>query len=86
MTKSKRIDSRNFNLPARTVLEEDPAGQLTMVLDRKSRIIMADGRRIVAQAEQIRINGSGQPINLRTTAPICSKTARYLTANNIKIV
>ncbi len=86
MTMAKRIDPGEFNLPARTVLEEDPAGQLTLVLDRKSRIVMADGRRIVAKAEQIRINGSGQPINLRTTAPICSKTALYLAENKIKIV
>ncbi|MCK4838237.1 MAG: hypothetical protein KAS94_05500 [Desulfobulbaceae bacterium] len=83
---NKRIDPAEFNLPARTVLEEDQAGQLTLVLDRKSRIIMADGRNIVAKAERIRIKRSDQPINLRTTAPICSKTARYLTENNIKII
>ncbi len=83
---AKRIDPREFTLPARTVLEEDQDGQLTLVLDRKSRIIMADGRKIVAKAETIRITRNNQPINLRTTAPICSKTARYLAENNIKIV
>ena len=86
LTMGKRIDPGEFNLPGRTVLEEEQDGQLTLVLDRKSRIIMADGRRIVAKAEIIRINRSDQPINLRTTAPICSKTARYLAENNIKIV
>ncbi len=83
---AKRIDPGEFNLPARTVLEEDQDGQLTLVLDRKSRVIMSDGRRIVAKAETIRLNRKCQSINLRTTAPICSKTARYLTENNIKII
>ena len=86
MTVSKRVDPKEFNLPARTVLEEERNGQLTLVLDRKSRIIMADGRRIVAKAEIIRTRHGNQPIGLRTTAPICSKTARYLAENNIKIV
>ena len=83
---NKRIDPAEFNLPARTVLEEDLNGQLTLVLNRKSRIIMADGRKIVAKAEIIRSKGNNLSINLRTTAPICSKTARYLAENNIKIV
>ncbi|MEN8134362.1 MAG: hypothetical protein ABFS18_02335 [Thermodesulfobacteriota bacterium] len=83
----KRIGPGEFNLPIRTVLEEGENGQLTLVMDRKRRIIMADdGHEIVAKAEKIRTNRSNRPISLRTTAPICSKTARYLAENNIKIV
>ena len=86
LTVGKRIDPREFNLSARTVLEEDKDGQLTLVIDRQSRIIMADGRKIVAKAEKIRMNRSDYSVNLKTTAPICSKTARYLADHNIKIV
>lgn len=82
----KRIDPGEFNLPVRTVLEEGENGQLTLVMDRKSRIIMADGRKIVAKAEKIRLIRVNQPISLRTTAPICSKTAGYLADHNITIV
>ena len=86
LTVGKRINPRKFNLSARTVLEEGKNGQLTLVIDRQSRIIMADGRKIVAKAEKIRMNRSDYPVNLRTTAPICSKTARYLADHDIKIV
>ena len=74
----KRLDPGKFNLPPKTVLEEDANGQLTLVIDRKSRIVMADGRKIVAKAEKIRMNRSDYPINLKSTAPICSKTVSYL--------
>lgn len=88
MTKSegKRIDPRRFNLSARTFLEENEDRQLTLVIDRKSRIIMADGRNIVAKAEKIRLQKNDYSINLRTTAPVCSKTAIYLAEHGIKIV
>lgn len=86
MIVGKRVDPKEFKLPARTVLEEERNGQLTLILDRKSRIIMADGRKIVANAAIIWTMKGNQPIGLRTTAPICNKTVRYLADNNIKIV
>jgi hypothetical protein len=81
-----RIDPKAFNLPPRTVIEEDVDGHLTLVIDRKSRLIMADGRKIIAKAEIIRMSGCNKPINLRTTAPICSKTIKYLTEHDVKII
>ena len=86
MTMTEKIDPAQFNLPPRTVLEAGDNGQLTLVIERKSRIIMADGRKIAAKAEKIRMKNENYQINLRTTAPICSKTARYLADHNIKIV
>ena len=47
---------------------------------------IVDSIAIVAKAEKIRLIRVNQPISLRTTAPICSKTARYLADHGIKIV
>lgn len=40
-------DPSHFGLPSRTVLEEGEDGSITLVINRKSRIIMKDGERIL---------------------------------------
>ena len=55
-----------------------------IVIDRKSRIIMKDGDRIVKQAQVIQVK-ENKPVVLITSAPVCSKTKQYLSANNILI-
>ena len=55
-----------------------------IVIDRKSRIIMKDGDRIVKQAQVIQVK-ENKPVILITSAPVCSKTKQYLYANNILI-
>ena len=55
-----------------------------IVIDRKYRIIMKDGDRIVKQAQVIQVK-ENKPVVLITSAPVCSKTKQYLSANNILI-
>ena len=55
-----------------------------IVIDRKSRIIMKDGDRIIKQAHAIQVK-ENKPVILITSAPVCSKTKQYLSANNILI-
>ena len=45
---------------------------------------MKDGHRIVKQAHAIQIK-KNKPVILITSAPVCSKTKQYLSANNILI-
>jgi len=80
------IDPAKFNLPAGTILEEGENGEIILVIARKSRIIMADGHRIVAKAEAIRNRKPECRICLHTTAPVCSKTSSYLASHNIKLI
>jgi hypothetical protein len=80
-----RIDPAEFGLPSRTILVEGQKGEIILVMDRKSRIVMADGHRIAAKAEKIRSKNPAAEINLQTGAPICGKTASYLAAKDIKI-
>ena len=55
-----------------------------IVIDRKSRIIMKDGIRILDQAKKIR-QKTNNVIRLYTSAPVCSKTEVFLNKNNILI-
>ena len=82
---SKKLDPKEFGLPARTVIEEAGKGQLVLVINRKSRLIMADGRKILARVGKIRKVRPGCQVSLRTTAPVCSKTVKFLAENNIEI-
>ena len=69
-----KLDPKEFGLPPRTVVEQVDGDTIALVIDRKSRIIMADGKKILEKLRKIR---STQPlinIALKTTAPVCSKT------------
>ena len=43
----KPIDPKTYNLSPRTKLLEDNKGSLFVVVDRKSRVVMKDGHKIV---------------------------------------
>jgi len=75
------IDSKQFGLNSRTILANHNDG-IAIVVNRKSRVIMKDGKRIIEQASLIR-KKTKKPILLLTSAPVCSKTKLFLAQNNI---
>ena len=75
------IDSKQFGLNSRTILANHNDG-IAIVVKRKSRVIMKDGKRIIDQASLIR-KKTKKPIFLLTSAPVCSKTKLFLAQNNI---
>ena len=85
MTANNTVNPKEFDLPTGTILEYEEQGRLVLVIDRKSRLIMADGRRIVAKLEKIRKVRPGTILDLRTTAPICGKTRLFLEEHNIGV-
>ena len=86
MTTGNTVNPKEFGLPTGTILEYDGQGRLVLVIDRKSRLIMADGRKIVAKLEKIRRIRPGIILDLQTTAPVCSKTKVFLEENNIGVI
>ena len=80
------IDPKLFGLHHTTRLEQTAEKEFVLVINRKSRIIMADGRKILAKAARIRAKVPGATIRLRTTAPVCSRTAALLQASNVERV
>ena len=81
-----KLQPKEFGLPARTELEQIDATTIGIVINRKSRIIMADGKKIAEKAEQIRRVAPLATVVLKTTAPVCSKTIPYLESKGICLV
>ena len=80
----KSINPNQYNLNARVRLKKSDKN-IFVVIDRKSRIIMKDGYRIVDIAKQICSFEKDIKIGVLTNAPLCSKTQKFLTENNITI-
>ena len=80
----KQLDPKIFNLKSRAIIEEDKSA-ITLVVNRKSRIIMKDGRRLLDQIRQIE-KFSKKPVLIFTTAPVCSKTKGFLNNKGVEII
>ncbi len=81
-----KISPQQYGLPARTVLEQLDDTTIAIVVSRKSRIIMADGRKIQDKARKIKQLQPSARVVLRTTAPVCSKTTTFLEKEGIEII
>ena len=79
----KNIDPTQYNLSSRVDLRQDRSGGLLIVINRKSRIIMKDGIRVLGMVKKINKIDPKKNISVRTSAPICSKTKKLLLENNI---
>lgn len=81
-----KISPQHYSLPARTILEQLDDNTIAIVINRKSRIIMTDGRKIQEKAEKITQVHPSTRVVLKTTAPVCSKTTKYLENKGIEII
>ena len=81
----KNIDPKRYNLSSRTILRQIGKNNISIIVDRKSRIIMKDGKRILKQAQAIHQINSNMIITVLTSAPVCSKTQVLLLEKNIFI-
>ena len=81
----KKIDPEGVGAPQRTVIGEDSDNHFYIIKNIKSRIIMKDGHKIVGIVKQIK-NKTNSSVSLATTAPVCSKTTRFLNENDINII
>ena len=52
--KMKIIDPKKYNLSSRVILKESSNGQIFLIINRKSRIIMKDGNRILDIIQKIK--------------------------------
>ena len=80
------LSPKDFGLPPRTVLEQIDKNTIAIVMNRKSRIIMADGRKIMEKAQAIKAVIPTLNVALKATAPICSKTIKFLEAEGIQLI
>jgi len=83
--KLKIVNSNKFGLSGRTILGVDNKNNHYIIKNIKSRIIMETGKKINEIANKIRFKIKGNVI-LATTAPVCSKTKKYLKEKKINII
>ena len=81
-----KLAPQQFGLPARTVLEQIDANTIAIVINRKSRLIMADGKKILEKSRKIRESLISGRVVLKTTAPVCGKTVQVLEAEGIELI
>ena len=81
----KKVDPIQYNLHSRVDLRQDKEGALFIDVDRKSRIIMKDGHRILEMVNTISREDQSKKVSIRTSAPVCSKTKKFLLESGIVI-
>ena len=79
----KKIDPKEFGIRGKTIIEKTGGNTYAIVIDRRSRIIMSDGVKILEKAEKIRALMTGASVQLLTTSPVCSKTRGFLKKHGI---
>ena len=65
-------------------LIENDQNEIIISINRKSRIIMKDGIKIVDQVHQIQ-RQEKKTISVKTSAPVCSKTKKFLQKKGIEV-
>ena len=81
-----KIDPKSYGLPIRTVLLKTGSDHFIIVIDRKSRIIMKDAVTILKKAETIKENVPSASVTLETTAPVCSKSIKFLKEHGVNVM
>ena len=77
------IEPKSIGIRSRIkILKKDEI--IIIEIDRKSRIIMKDGEKIISNANIIK-NYFDLPVELHTSAPVCSKTRTYLEEMDIRV-
>ena len=80
----EKINPSKYNLHSRVkLLGKDK--NVFIVINRKSRIIMKDGHRIVKIAKQINLVESDKEVIVLSGAPVCKKTKKFLLENHIVV-
>ena len=81
----KMVSANELSLSGRIKIAIDNKDNHYIIKNVRSRIIMKTGEKIYEIANQIKSN-TGRSVFLATTAPICSKTKKYLEEKKINIV
>ncbi|MBT8333703.1 MAG: hypothetical protein HKP41_11850 [Desulfobacterales bacterium] len=82
----RRRDPQEYGLPARTIIEQIDPHTVALLIDRKSRIIMADGKKVLEKVKKIKHVRPAMVVALKTSAPVCSKTKKFLEAEGIQLI
>ena len=80
------IDPKVFGITGKTFIEQVGKNHYAIVVSRKSRIIMYDGRKLLEKFNLIKKAKPGAKLSLKTTTPVCGKTTEFLKDHKIDII
>ena len=81
----EQIDPKHFGLPSRTVLIKRGPNEFSLIMNRKSRIVMKDVLVILEKVKKIKQKVPNALIILETNAPVCSKSNNFLKENDVRV-
>ncbi|MCJ7801473.1 MAG: hypothetical protein MUP82_03845 [Candidatus Marinimicrobia bacterium] len=79
------LDPSKFGLSTRALIGKYSNNHFVLIKDRKSRIIMKDGRQILEQVEKVKSHAPEAEINIATNTRVCGKTTKFLNEKGIRI-
>ncbi len=83
---AEKINTIDVNLARNTEVKFIGDNHIAIVKNRKSRIIMKDGEKILSDAVKIRKSNPKIKVSFMTNAPLCSKTRAFLEENGIAVI
>ncbi|WP_457552023.1 hypothetical protein [Desulfobacula sp.] len=83
---TEQVDPKIYGLPSRTILMKKNPDEFVLVIDRKSRIVMKDALLILKKVEQIKEKVQNASVVLKTSAPVCSKSIKFLNEKGLDVV
>jgi hypothetical protein len=75
-----------YGLHRKTVIEEIAKNHVAIVINRKSRIIMSDGKKLIEKAIKIKEITPDTKVSIKISGPLCSKTAKFLSEHEVDII
>ena len=82
---NQSVDPKKFGFHPSTKIEQVDGTHFILRIERKSRIIMKDGEKILEKVSFIKASIPDAVVSVFTTAPVCSKTKRFLESHGIGI-
>ncbi len=82
----KQIDPKPYGLPSRTVLLQETPASFTIVINRKTRVIMKDAKAILKKVETIKKTVGNACVAVQITAPVCSKSISFLSEKGVNVI
>ena len=80
------IDPKSVGLGPRDAVIQIDTDHYALFIDRKSRIVMADAKRIIEKVQILSRCFPEARISVKTTAPVCSKTNAVLKSRHIDVI
>ena len=78
------INPKTYGLQPKVKLKKEKS-VVFVVINRKSRVIMKDGHRILKMVKKIKQIETNKSFGVLTSAPICNKTKEFFFENDIII-